>query len=119
MLTARLYPIVTYNPVADRAHENVIRWHIADVYRAGDLPRARRLAHRHVGEALRRSRLDGPAFIIELLIDLRHAGLPDADVASFFPAAIVNLPDVRDRIEKLRLFDVLGPPGVPVVHSQP
>lgn len=90
-LTRRLFPLVTRShtdtpPLA----ANIVRWYIADLYRAGQLDQARMLANKHAAEVIGRSHGEGSQFVTTLLEDLRTIGLPEAETKTFFNRQIVD-----------------------------
>ncbi len=111
-LCTRLYPLVAAGVQQGQPlYSNIVRWHVADLYRRGQRVEARVLANRHALEALERSKTDGPQFIVDLLIELRLAGLTEAETSSFFEGKVINQKSFRRQLEKSRLFnDPLPPP---------
>lgn len=104
-LSARLYPLLNAELLAsDPAASAVVCSHIAQLYRDGQRDLARKLANRHVEDAVRRSRIDGPAFVVSLLVELRAAGLTDEAAHSFLDRHLIELPAVQSQARRLDLF---------------
>jgi hypothetical protein len=117
-LCARLYPLVRDAvQQGDPLRSNVVRWHIADLYRAGRRDDAQRLANRHTEEAMQRSRVEGPRFIVDLILELHLAGMTEPELRAFFGQNVVGIPVVRDRINKLQVFGEAQPITQPVPAS--
>lgn len=117
-LASRLYPLVGAQFAAgDPRAEAAVRLHVARLFRNGQHDVARRLANRHVEEALRRSRVAGPAFLVSLLVELRAAGLTEDAARRFFDRDLIELPAVRARTEELRLFGGADAPAKPGTRS--
>lgn len=104
-LCARLYPLVAAGVKQGQPYySNIVRWHVADLFRNGQQVEARVLANRHAAEALERSKTDGPQFVVNLLIDLRLAGLGEQETDTFFDRTIISQQSIRRQLEKWHLF---------------
>jgi hypothetical protein len=113
-LCARLYPLVRDAvPEGDLSRTDIVRWHIADLYRTGRFDEARQLANQHAAEAMHQSRIEGPRFVAALIMELRIAGMPEAQVGAFFSPRLIKVPAVRDRINRLRVFGEAPPAAQP------
>jgi hypothetical protein len=116
-LCTRLYPLVATGVQQGQPfYSNIVRWHIADLYRSGQRVEARVLANRHALEAFERSKTEGPQFVVDLLIELRLAGLTEAETSSFFENKVINQQSFHRQIEKARLF---GEPSPTPTNSKP
>lgn len=105
VLCNRLYPIISDGVKQGQPYYiNIIRWHIADLFRKGQRIEARTLANRHAAEALDYSKAGGPQFIVDLLLELRLAGLTETETKTFFNHNIISQHTVRLQLEKSRLF---------------
>ncbi|MFT3870817.1 MAG: hypothetical protein QM715_20380 [Nibricoccus sp.] len=104
-LCARLYPLVSAGVKQGQPYySNIVRWHVASLLREGQRVEARVLANRHATEALARSRIEGPQFVVNLMFDLRLAGLSEAETESFFDRTIISQQSVRRQLDKTRIF---------------
>lgn len=117
VLCARLYPLVTDSVRAgDRVKSNVVRWYIAELFRGGRREVARKLANRHAVEALQHSKIEGPQFIVDLLLELRLAGLKESDVSGFFDATVVDIPAPPNVLEQRAPFPGAAPLSPRVIN---
>lgn len=104
-LCARLYPLVSSGVKQGQPYySNIVRWHIANLLRDGQRVEARVLANRHATEALARSKTEGPQFVVNLMFDLRLAGLSEAETELFFDRTIISQQSVRRQLDKNRIF---------------
>ena len=104
-LCDRLYPLVASGVKQGQPlYSNIVRWHIADEFRRGRRVEARVLANRHATEALQRNKTDGPQFVVDLLVELRLAGLTEAESESFFERSVLTLPGVSRRLNRMHFL---------------